>query len=308
MEATEDPAPDPGVAASDDCYRCGYALRGIADEQPCPECGLVALRSRRPSDELHNTRPRWLRRISLGAGLMLVALLSVPVWPVLLSLALDWALAPGRPRRAYSLWRTASWATYELSAVVFLVGVLFLTSREGYPPADRADRWRRLALRVAAAAPLAVPVTGYVNFQLSPPFYHTGRAGLDLLVFVAVTAGCAPLPLLLFGHLRSLAVRARSPQLAQQCRVVGIGAAVTILCVAGATVLFANTVELGLGRDWSSRSDVALLILLAVYGAAILFPLWGLSLLAVFAVAFGRVARRLRAQWLHNDRALAIRS
>ena len=30
---------------SDECYRCGYALIGIANDQACPECGLLAERS-----------------------------------------------------------------------------------------------------------------------------------------------------------------------------------------------------------------------------------------------------------------------
>src|SRR5688500_7602255 len=65
---------------ADDCYRCGYALVGIADDQPCPECGLLAERSRRPTDELHNTRPRWHRRLALGAWLVLLVIAIVPVW------------------------------------------------------------------------------------------------------------------------------------------------------------------------------------------------------------------------------------
>src|SRR5580765_3129732 len=68
---------------ADACYRCGYDLRGIADDQPCPECGLLARRSRRPTDELHNSRPRWLRRISRGANLILLAILIAAVWPFL---------------------------------------------------------------------------------------------------------------------------------------------------------------------------------------------------------------------------------
>ncbi len=54
----------PVTEAQGTCYRCGYVLHGIADDQPCPECGLLAERSRRVSDELHDTRPRWLARIA----------------------------------------------------------------------------------------------------------------------------------------------------------------------------------------------------------------------------------------------------
>src|SRR5262245_57647691 len=72
---------------SDLCYRCGYDVRGIANEHPCPECGLLAERSRRVTDELHNTRPRWLRRLSLGVWLILLALAAAAIWPFV-SLAL----------------------------------------------------------------------------------------------------------------------------------------------------------------------------------------------------------------------------
>ena len=56
------------------CFRCGYNLHSIADDQPCPECGLLALRSRHESDELHDTRPKWLTSISWGANLMLLSI------------------------------------------------------------------------------------------------------------------------------------------------------------------------------------------------------------------------------------------
>src|SRR5215217_4158067 len=67
---------------SAECCRCGYDLRGIGDDQPCPECGLLAQRSRRKSDELHDTRPRWLRRISMGVWTILLALLVTVMWSV----------------------------------------------------------------------------------------------------------------------------------------------------------------------------------------------------------------------------------
>ena len=67
----------------DGCLRCGYNLSGIANDQPCPECGLLAERSRRITDELHQTRPKWLKRLSRGVWLIVLALL-LPV-PLLMA-------------------------------------------------------------------------------------------------------------------------------------------------------------------------------------------------------------------------------
>ena len=40
---------------------------------PAPSADCSPQRSRRTTDELHNSRPRWLRRISRGANLVLLA-------------------------------------------------------------------------------------------------------------------------------------------------------------------------------------------------------------------------------------------
>ena len=77
---------------ADTCYRCGYALRGVANDRPCPECGLLAERSRRVSDELHNSRPRWLRRISRGVNVLLFALLLIVGWGFALGPVMEWVM------------------------------------------------------------------------------------------------------------------------------------------------------------------------------------------------------------------------
>src|SRR5262245_33731572 len=65
---------------ADECFRCGYALRGIADDQACPECGLLAERSRRVTDELHDTRPKWLRKLAIGTWMILLSIAIVFPW------------------------------------------------------------------------------------------------------------------------------------------------------------------------------------------------------------------------------------
>lgn len=301
-----------GTTADDDCYRCGYALRGIADDQPCPECGLVAGRSRRPSDELHDTRPRWLRRIALGAGLILLAILSVPVWMFGMEAITDWVGGwVGSATTWYRVRQTAWLYAFELSALLLLAGVFLLTSREGYEPADEADRRLRRLLRVAAAAPFAALAVVHVDLEWAllttgSPFSVPDWSIVEMCAFALGTIGCVPLPLLLFRHLRGLAGRARSAHLAEHCTIVGVGTSITLMCVPAVVMLFENAAQWGLGEGWVRRSNMSLLVALVLSVAATLFPLWSLYLLLSFAVAFRRAARRLRRQWLSNDRALAI--
>src|SRR6185312_10254839 len=85
----------------DECLRCGYPLIGIANDQACPECGLLAVRSRRVTDELHESRPRWLRRLSWGVWAILLAMVTPVVGSFAVVLLMDvigiWA------------WRSAPW-------------------------------------------------------------------------------------------------------------------------------------------------------------------------------------------------------
>ena len=54
---------------------------GIDNARACPECGLLAERSRHVTDELHDTHPRWLRKITIGITLILIAILDrVHIW------------------------------------------------------------------------------------------------------------------------------------------------------------------------------------------------------------------------------------
>ena len=296
--------------AADECYRCGYALRGIADDQPCPECGLLALRSRRVTDELHDTRPRWLRRMAMGVRLMLYALVFTVVWPFLID-PLDDRLGNPWSAQTYAIRARLPLLGFDAAAVLLLAGACLLTSREGYGPADRADRRLRVALRLAAAAPLLALALAHLHIEeamQSPRFRFGSRAEwspFQVGAVVVATLGCVPLPLLLFRQLRGLAVRARSAHLAEHCTIVGVGTSLTLVYVAAFTLLFENAERWGLGHTWHTRSQSALALMLVLSVAAVLFPLWSLYLLTRFALAFRRAARHLRARWTQDDRSLA---
>ena len=300
--------------APDNCYRCAYPLLGIEDEQPCPECGLLARRSRRTTDELHNSRPRWLRRISRGANLVLLAIVVavawVFAWPVMYE-RLYGVLSIVMP---YGLWSYGPKLGLLGAGALLFIGVLALASAEGYPPADRADRRLRLALRLSAALPMVAVVLLIVRNTLwlraMNVMAAVGGIGwwlgpLDVMIGSIATVGCVSLPLLLFLHLRGLARRARSAHLAEHCLIVGIGAASAVLLMGAYAVVSANADAWGLGTHWTSRSTIALLLATLVATAAVLFVLWSLYLFVRFVLAFRRAARELNGRWTTDDRSLS---
>ena len=144
----------PGQTAPGQCYRCGYDLRGIADNQPCPECGLLAERSRRVTDELHNTRPKWLRTIARGSNLILLAIVTAVVWTLFLKNDVGFIASNMAMRRPdFGVWGL------DFALLIFLLGVTLLTRREGYPPADLSYRWLRRLLRIVPLFLVAAAVT-----------------------------------------------------------------------------------------------------------------------------------------------------
>jgi hypothetical protein len=315
----------PFAQIAGECYRCGYSLVGVADDQPCPECGLLAGRSRRPTDELHHSRPGWLRRLSWGVWLVLLALAVGALWPWLVDYVREWlwehVIRPRLsanvwpptmpPRWAISLYYQAPWLGGDVAAVVLFAGLALISRREGFAPADAADRWRRRSLLVFAAVPLlAMGIVHLASQQYSSSVTRGYAIGgspqlgeWGIYAMLIATLGCAPLPALLFFQLRSLAKRARSAHLAEHCAIVGVGNSLTLVYVPLCLALMENAARWGLGQNWASRSPVALGFMLLMFLSAILFALWNAYLLISFAVAFGRASRRLRTQWRKSDRA-----
>ena len=278
---------------TDDCYRCGYDLRGIANDRACPECGLLAERSRRVSDELHNTRPRWLRKLARGVWLMLLSLVMLFVLPIVADQLRTWLYNMSRFGGFW--WRLAdllSLVSLAIPAVMFLLGVLSLTAREQYGPADQDDRRRRWLLRVLAPVPLlgtvAAILTGSLFLRHWP---YTEPQWILFAVSVGVLGPSIPLPILLFYQLRSLAKRARSAHLAEHCAIVGIGTSLAVFYATALVILFQFAEQWGLDRNWTSRSPVSLILFLVSTVSASLFALWSFYLLVRFAIALHFAAR-----------------
>jgi hypothetical protein len=143
------------------CVRCQYDLRGIADDQPCPECGLLAERSRRPSDRLRDSRPAYLRKLSLGLAMIVLA---VPT-PLVVSVALALLIAARllTPTMDTSHLFLGAW---DLGAVLFLIGVSLLTAQEA---GSAPTRQRRILLALAA-----IPLVCCILLHLELKMYALG--------------------------------------------------------------------------------------------------------------------------------------
>jgi hypothetical protein len=201
---------------------------------------------------------------------------------------------------------------FELAATMLIIGALLLTGPEGYEPADRADFWRRLLLRIASIMPLLALLIQHVILgsqywlTITPrrPYIPMRQSSWWVVVPLLLTVGCVPLPILLYYQLRSLAKRARSAHLAEHCAIVGTGTSLALLYVAATLFMFETARRWSRDPYWTSRSNGSLLLALILSVAAALFVLWSLYLLIRFAIAFHLAARRLKSTWRRDDRAL----
>jgi hypothetical protein len=302
--------------SADRCYRCGYDLRGVADDQPCTECGLLAGRSRRPTDELHDTRPGWLARLSWGIRLIVLAAVMLVAAPFVGAiLRFQFAVTPSVAN--FSLRQHTIWVGADISVLLFAAGIFLLTGPEGYELADRDDARRRRLLRlgvlpsVLAMVLLHLRTQVYTSAMFAGPIRTAAPSFLEsesffFVIVLLLTVGMSLLPILLALQLRSLAKRARSAHLAEHCVIVGIGNAVTLLYIPAAAYLIYLGAEGTFGSHWAERSSIWLALMVALLVLSILFALWNLYLLVRFALAFRSASCKLRGKWRHADRSTVI--
>jgi hypothetical protein len=143
---------DAELQVPDRCFRCDYDLRGIADEQPCPECGLLAERSRRKTEHLADAPPGWLRRVAIGLWLILISFLAAGAWPILMGVIINIRTVT----RAWPVVSTSNvfYGGFLIAAVLFLIGNHLFTAAESAISLDDTDQHRRRKLRRMAWLPL----------------------------------------------------------------------------------------------------------------------------------------------------------
>jgi hypothetical protein len=265
---------------------------------------LLAERSRRITDELHETRPRWLRTISFGIVLILLSIILMIAWTINVESVIRAIIHRWKLSWDWSI-RLAGYG-YSIDAVIFFLGVLLLTRREGYAPADKADRWLRRWLRLAALVPLsllAVSPDLYWDFSTRAVFWGSSNWKFLAITFVG-TFGVAPLPLLLFLRLRGLATRAHSAHLAEHCTIVGIGMTAALIYKFVVYELMGHAWKWGFSTYWTTRSTTALVVALLLAVSSWLFILWSGYIMLRFAAAFWWAARQRSRKWRRDDRSI----
>jgi hypothetical protein len=245
------------------CLHCGYDLRGSPQDGRCPECAAPVRRSLVPTDELRHAPARWLRSLSWGTRLVLAMLVAPFAFEQLRSDSLA-----QKSIQTYT-------SFYTLFSALFLSGAWLLTRPQArFGPSGPALRW---SLRLVSAAPLVSSVLTHVALYLSLRMGSSGLFRVAQLVWIIVT----PLPLLLFLHLRGLALRVLNPSLAEHCAIVGVATS-AFFCLAQVMVYGGVTPPL---------------LELAATVGMILFYLWALYLLVRFSIAFHRAWKASVTAW-----------
>ena len=297
------------------CFRCGYDLRGVDDEAACPECGLLAGRSRPATSRLRDANPAYLRRVSVGVWLILVTL-PMPLVLVPLLQGGSMQLSIGSIATVHALLGIP-----DLVAVIFGTGVWLLSDNASSPSSNssksmettdsRTGRrlqvlqrlhrlwqrlwhrlWQRLAaLRRLAFLPLAIVLVGHLEWFLQSLRAATGIRYTNI-------GGAVSVGLPYYGKSDDLIWTILCGLFILQCVAATIGAAVLSLLIflrlrdLGRRLLSRQLTEYSAIVGWGAAGSIlfcAAVVLLSVCSESLGIPdrffytssVWLLAMLAV---------------------------
>jgi hypothetical protein len=275
------------IAEDVPCQECGYNLRGLAEDDQCPECAAPISRSTR-RDLLRFADPRWLQRLALGSRLVIFG--SIGIFAADIGgLVATWLLTNRSMEVLETLHEVAGLVRAGLLLVVAAGGWLLTTPEPG-----GAGPERRVGARKVARWCLAIVMAGTVFVRIGPDaLVALARypRSLAALVGAATVLVC----------LRALVLRIPHESLARQTRIVTWGYvtchAVQFALAVTFTLFIWPSVRAGVPFSPSPAMQVYPWVSSVVGAAALAFGVLGLIVLIRSAVAFGRAAAAARAAW-----------
>ncbi len=273
------PAPDDGVndaavARSQPidhdllCRQCGYNLRGMTEDDDCPECGALVWRSTL-KDELSHCHPDWVKMLARGSNLLLDGYIVLAVMYVVQTFM-----------AAMDLPMTYARLLFVLSCLPIVMGVWWITTRattDGMQgmPTRLITRWIFVAwfLLIATKA-----VLGESSLLLTNVLFYTCPATFALSMAA------------LLWYISTLINRMNQPQLASGSRKL----------MAGFLLLFLIITTAGVTRYLDNFSIVDNI---AMGLAAFVFGIFGLALFLNLMIVLAKFCR-LAAKTLKQARYL----
>lgn len=301
---------DVGRLAEDlTCRSCGYNLRGLNPQATCPECSTPIDRSIH-GDLLQFCDPAWVGRMGKGLQLIIIGLLVNVAYSIIFGSAIVLLTSTGTSMMTTVI--AVAGAIGAALSLITVIGAWMLTTVDpGQAEAEQPMTARRLArwciLARVAAAPLELivsPLGGMGLGTLGAPFTPrlmipmVGLVALGMIALIGTAAGLI--------YLRQLALRIPRESLAKQTRIVMWG---YVICSAVGFVLSVGTVFLGLQMMRTGAAPgplgpgVSAFLFIILGGGCLagigtlVFGIWALVLLFLYAAALRRVAAEARSIW-----------
>ncbi|MCZ6543817.1 MAG: hypothetical protein O6768_09140 [Planctomycetota bacterium] len=301
---------DAGRLAEDlTCRSCGYNLRGLNPKIACPECSTPIDRSIH-GDLLQFCDPAWVGRMGRGLQLIIIGLLVNVAYGIVVGSAIMLLTPTGTTMMTMT---TALAGTIGAAlSLITAIGVWMLTTADpGQAEAEQPLTARRLArwciLARVAAAPLELivsPLGGMGLGTLGAPFTPrlmipmVGLVALGMIALIGTAAGLI--------YLRQIALRIPRESLAKQTRTVMWGyvicSAVGVVFSVGMVLMMTQMMRTGAAPGAPGPGVSAFLFIILGGGClagigTLVFGIWALVLLFLYAAALRRVAAEARSIW-----------